>query len=240
MLLLCSEPYPAAFPVAHDAMAATARWLPRRHRCSILALALLGCCWHSAFTWRGKPQAQEEVAEYDEDLPARGGPLGWLHYDVILASRTTYPVALMVRSPQKPLKPSQIGFTCYGNVLLRRGHRVLDLLLCHLEAKRAETSRRLNCPTFDLPEMVSYVTCQFLYYMQSRDQCRKLSDGMRSVGPVCLEAVPVLDLWLAAGDGVLHLSRSLLLCLKRLVCPGAIFSDLMFVREAPQSGSVEL
>mmetsp|Transcript_47702 Transcript_47702/g.85884 ORF Transcript_47702/g.85884 Transcript_47702/m.85884 type:complete len:314 (+) Transcript_47702:48-989(+) len=36
------------------------------------------------------------------------GPLGWLHYDVILAARTSYPLALMS------------GFTCYGNVLLRK------------------------------------------------------------------------------------------------------------------------
>lgn len=44
----------------------------------------------------------------DESEPAARGPLGWLHYDVILAARTSYPLALM------------IGFTCYGNVLLRK------------------------------------------------------------------------------------------------------------------------
>mmetsp|Transcript_60943 Transcript_60943/g.145228 ORF Transcript_60943/g.145228 Transcript_60943/m.145228 type:complete len:297 (-) Transcript_60943:111-1001(-) len=45
------------------------------------------------------------------DAPNKDGPLGWLHYDVILASRTGYPLALM------------IGFTLYGNVLLRRESR---------------------------------------------------------------------------------------------------------------------
>eukprot|EP00933_Yihiella_yeosuensis_P032430 TRINITY_DN26025_c0_g1_i1.p1 TRINITY_DN26025_c0_g1~~TRINITY_DN26025_c0_g1_i1.p1 ORF type:complete len:336 (-),score=54.87 TRINITY_DN26025_c0_g1_i1:79-1035(-) len=43
----------------------------------------------------------------DEDEPAKG-PLGWLHYDVILASRTSYPLPLM------------IGFNCFGNVMLRK------------------------------------------------------------------------------------------------------------------------
>jgi len=37
-----------------------------------------------------------------------GGPLGWLHYNVILASRNGYPLPLM------------IGFTLYGNIMLRR------------------------------------------------------------------------------------------------------------------------
>lgn len=55
----------------------------------------------------GKAQS-EELGSEDDDLPIKTGPLGWLHYDVILASRTSYPVALM------------IGFTCYGNVLLRK------------------------------------------------------------------------------------------------------------------------
>merc|ERR1740129_1317545 len=48
------------------------------------------------------------AAEGDLEEPAARGPLGWLHYDVILAARTSYPLALM------------IGFTCYGNVLLRK------------------------------------------------------------------------------------------------------------------------
>lgn len=49
-----------------------------------------------------------EVTDADVE-PARSfGLLDWLHYDVILASRKSYPVALM------------FGFNCYGNVLLRR------------------------------------------------------------------------------------------------------------------------
>mmetsp|Transcript_22941 Transcript_22941/g.51029 ORF Transcript_22941/g.51029 Transcript_22941/m.51029 type:complete len:300 (+) Transcript_22941:60-959(+) len=47
------------------------------------------------------------MAEIDE-APAMGGPLDWLHYNVILASRTGYPIPLM------------IGFTLYGNVMLRK------------------------------------------------------------------------------------------------------------------------
>ncbi|CAK9006868.1 unnamed protein product [Durusdinium trenchii] len=71
-----------------------------------------------AFAFRGQAQTQEpkkdEVDEVDEDIGHyayslnKDGPLGWLHYDVILASRTSYPLALM------------IGFTCYGNVILRK------------------------------------------------------------------------------------------------------------------------
>lgn len=64
----------------------------------------------TAFAFGGKSQSQEDLQAEDEEdeLPIKSGPLGWLHYDVILASRTSYPVALM------------IGFTCYGNVLLRK------------------------------------------------------------------------------------------------------------------------
>jgi len=62
----------------------------------------------SAFTpWTERKAPVPEDAEEIEE-PVRKGPLGWLHYDVILASRTSYPVALM------------IGFTCYGNVVLRK------------------------------------------------------------------------------------------------------------------------
>jgi len=56
-----------------------------------------------------KPAAADDGEEEEDDgAPNKKGPLGWLHYDVILASRTSYPVALM------------IGFTCYGNVVLRK------------------------------------------------------------------------------------------------------------------------
>ncbi|CAE8685369.1 unnamed protein product, partial [Polarella glacialis] len=45
----------------------------------------------------------------EDEAPVRSNtPLDWLHYDVILASRTSYPLALM------------FGFNCYGNVLLRK------------------------------------------------------------------------------------------------------------------------
>jgi len=47
------------------------------------------------------------AAGLDEGM-ASGGPLGWLHYNVILASRNGYPLPLM------------IGFTLYGNIMLRR------------------------------------------------------------------------------------------------------------------------
>lgn len=40
--------------------------------------------------------------------PIISTPLDWLHYKVVLASRTSYPFALM------------IGFTLYGNLILRR------------------------------------------------------------------------------------------------------------------------
>jgi hypothetical protein len=52
------------------------------------------------------------VAATDDDgvdeTPAIRTPLDWLHYEVILKSRKSYPVALM------------IGFCCFGNVLLRK------------------------------------------------------------------------------------------------------------------------
>lgn len=51
----------------------------------------------------GAPDA--DVAE--EPAPG-GGPLDWLHYKVIIASHTGYPLALM------------FGFNCFGNVLLRK------------------------------------------------------------------------------------------------------------------------
>lgn len=47
-------------------------------------------------------------ADTEEGSSGFQSPLEWLHYDVILAARTSYPLALM------------IGFTCYGNVLLRK------------------------------------------------------------------------------------------------------------------------
>jgi len=57
-------------------------------------------------SWRSASPPRAFV-EDDSEATFRG-PLGWLHYDVILAARTSYPLALM------------IGFTCYGNVLLRK------------------------------------------------------------------------------------------------------------------------
>lgn len=82
---------------------------------TVLVLALFAL-WYlsgsatSAQTFLGGGQSVEaEDHEEDEDAVTRGFRLlDWLHYDVILASRTSYPQALM------------IGFTCYGNVLLRR------------------------------------------------------------------------------------------------------------------------
>lgn len=48
------------------------------------------------------------TAETDAEEEPASGPLDWLHYDVIIASHTGYPVALM------------LGFNCFGNVLLRK------------------------------------------------------------------------------------------------------------------------
>lgn len=80
---------------------------------STLVLALIAL-WHLNGQWapsRTFLGMERSVAVEDdgEDEVTRGNRLlDWLHYDVILASRTSYPVALM------------FGFTCYGNVLLRR------------------------------------------------------------------------------------------------------------------------
>ncbi|CAJ1419920.1 unnamed protein product [Effrenium voratum] len=80
---------------------------PRRRLWILLGLAVFEL-------WRRESESRAFVTEkiassdLDDDEPDKRGPLGWLHYDVILASRTSYPVALM------------IGFTCYGNVMLRK------------------------------------------------------------------------------------------------------------------------
>ncbi|CAE7407499.1 ANKRD50 [Symbiodinium sp. CCMP2592] len=59
-----------------------------------------------------KPAAADDgEGEEEDDVPNKKGP-GSLAADVILASRTSYPVALMDRN--------LIGFTCYGNVVLRK------------------------------------------------------------------------------------------------------------------------
>lgn len=56
------------------------------------------------------PAAPASVVEEEEEEEIPGGftLLNWLHYKVILPSRKSYPVALM------------LGFNCYGNVLLRK------------------------------------------------------------------------------------------------------------------------
>merc|ERR1719436_716812 len=52
--------------------------------------------------------AAEAGGEASTEESGVGGPLDWLHYRVIIASHTGYPIALM------------LGFNCFGNVLLRK------------------------------------------------------------------------------------------------------------------------
>merc|ERR1719436_1028872 len=52
--------------------------------------------------------AAEAGGEASTEESGVGGPLDWLHYKVIIASHTGYPIALM------------LGFNCFGNVLLRK------------------------------------------------------------------------------------------------------------------------
>mmetsp|Transcript_2921 Transcript_2921/g.8267 ORF Transcript_2921/g.8267 Transcript_2921/m.8267 type:complete len:326 (-) Transcript_2921:169-1146(-) len=104
MELLPRPPAPRQRPLASAALLSAA------------ALALLGLLsWVRPEGSSGPAFLLKTVAPSPIDLLPEaekeegvGGPLDWLHYKVIIASHSSYPVALM------------IGFNCFGNVLLRK------------------------------------------------------------------------------------------------------------------------
>lgn len=81
------------------------RWLLPGALLACLALSCLQWQWRSAFVLPGSAPSGD--ASLDVDEPPKRGVLGWLHNEVILASRTGYPLPLM------------FGFNLYGNIMLR-------------------------------------------------------------------------------------------------------------------------
>jgi len=82
------------------------RWLLPGALASCVALWCLQWPWDAA--WVLPSSAASTGASPVVDEPPKSGALGWLHNEVILASRTGYPLPLM------------IGFNLYGNIMLRK------------------------------------------------------------------------------------------------------------------------
>lgn len=86
------------------------RWLLPGAVVSCLALSCLQWQWRSAWVLPGGAPSADTSPDVDEPpkLGTFRAAFSWLHNEVILASRTGYPLPLMV------------GFNLYGNIMLRK------------------------------------------------------------------------------------------------------------------------